>query len=317
MESGPSQTKWKELGLMSMDEVGGWLVSLGCPAGVVAAFREHDINGCVLVGLTDTLLKNEMHIGSLGIRTRIMRAIGEGIQDDAEATKAQAAVTAASSAGSDSRQATLQLEPAEAGASHAAERERKRPAAIDVFSLPLPRLPSTPKASPSGSAGTNVSLSPDAFSHSSIDGTSSDRSSADGTDVEPPTSADSSVPPRSPQFILSPKLQGSLAPEQLQLREFVQAGDAAGVDAILKSATAGGSAFEHNKRKLWANTVDEQGFTLLMEAVALEDVSCFCVQQQSVRRCLTSSSVGVGVGGGGGGDGGGAAAAMLFSLLHD
>jgi hypothetical protein len=62
---------------------------------------------------------------------------------------------------------------------------------------------------------------------------------------------------------MSPKLQGSLAPEQLSLRDRVQEGDAPGAQVLLEAAPPAA-------KKEWANTVDEQGFTLLMEAVALE-----------------------------------------------
>jgi acetoin utilization deacetylase AcuC-like enzyme len=64
---------------------------------------------------------------------------------------------------------------------------------------------------------------------------------------------------------MSPKLQGSLAPEQLNLRDRVQEGDAPGAQVLLEAAPAAA-------KKEWANTVDEQGFTLLMEAVALENL---------------------------------------------
>jgi ankyrin len=77
------------------------------------------------------------------------------------------------------------------------------------------------------------------------------------------------MPPRSPGFIISPRMQRTLAPEQLKLRDLVQAGDSARAGEIMRAAPAGGAV---NTRRLWANTTDEQGFTLLMEAVALSEV---------------------------------------------
>jgi hypothetical protein len=69
---------------------------------------------------------------------------------------------------------------------------------------------------------------------------------------------------KSPGFLLSPKLTHELEPQQLQLRDAVQGADAKAVAQIFATAAV------PTDSKLWAGTMDEQGFTLLMEAVVLE-----------------------------------------------
>ena len=262
------------LSTMTVDDVCQWLVRIEC-GSAVEAFRRHDIDGRVLAALDEAQLKSEVGIESFGLRTKVLleranaSAVPSGSQSDGELT--------------------LQLEPVDESAGRSGERQRKRPAEIDVFSAPSPRLPSTPSNPGSGSAGTTVSVSPSQAGPPSASGASSAGSSAE-SDVTTlsddsamanggsrPGSAASHVSsspkiadlsstssvPRSPAFIMSPKLQGSLAPEQLKLRDRVQEGDAAGAQALLTAAPVAA-------KKEWANTVDEQGFTLLMEAVALE-----------------------------------------------
>ena len=284
-------------GSLSVEGVCQWLVSIDC-GSAVEAFRRHDIDGTVLAALTESSLKSELEIESYGIRTRVLLERG----------------AAAASGDGEQGELTLQLEPVEEAASASgggSERQRKRPAEIDVFSAPSPRLPSTPSNPGSGSAGTTVSASPSlASGPSSAASASSAGSSAGESDVTTLTDGDmgsvrserpesaastnvSSSPdsssyaaaaggfassakspgvPRSPAFIMSPKLQGSLHAEQLTLRDRVQEGDAAGAQAVLAAAPAAA-------KKEWANTVDEQGFTLLMEAVAL-------VSPHAIRRRL-------------------------------
>lgn len=255
---------------MTVDEVCQWLVRIGC-SSAVDAFRRHDIDGRVLAALNDAQLKSEVGIESFGLRTKIL----------IDRTSAPSVATASDTTG-DLSELTLQLEPVDEHASRAGERHRKRPAEVDVFSAPSPRPPSTPlNPGSGGSAGTTVAASPSQFSTSAVPGTSSaesaesdvttladdcatlngDRTDSSAPHVSKPPSSGSM--PRSPAFIMSPKLQGSLAPEQLNLRNRVQQGDAPGAQALLEAAPS-------PAKKVWANTVDEQGFTLLMEAVALE-----------------------------------------------
>ena len=250
---------------LTVDEVCQWLVRIGC-GSAVDAFRRHDIDGRVLAALNEAQLKSEVGIESFGLRTKIL----------IERTSVSSVDT------SDQSELILQLEPVDEHDSRAGDRQRKRPAEVDVFSAPSPRPPSTPlNPGSGGSAGTTVAASPSQFTTSAVSGTSS----ADSAESDVTTLADdfatlhgdntySSAPhvskppssgsmPRSPGFIMSPKLQGSLAPEQLSLRNRVQQGDAPGAEALLEAAPA-------VAKKVWANTADEQGFTLLMEAVALE-----------------------------------------------
>lgn len=250
---------------MTVSEVCQWLVQIEC-GSAADAFRRHDIDGRVLATLDDAQLKSEVGIESFGLRTKILieRASASSAPD-----------------GQAEGELTLHLEPVDESASQGDERQRKRPAEIDVFSVPSPRLPSTPlNPGSGGSAGTTVAASPSHLGPSSASGMPSvDSVESDVTTVsddggtlngdEKDSSAwDDSNPssgsvPRSPAFIMSPKLQGTLAAEQLNLRDRVQEGDAPGAQALLQAAPTAA-------KKEWANTVDEQGFTLLMEAVALE-----------------------------------------------
>ena len=279
-------------GALSVEGVCQWLVSINC-GSAVEAFRRHDVDGTVLAALTDEIMKSELRIDSFGIRTKVVLERGNAL----------AAAAAAASGEGEQGELTLQLEPVDEAASRS-ERQRKRPAEIDVFSAPSPRLPSTPSNPGSGSAGTTVSASPSpangpssAASAASSAGSGASRSSdvttltdgdmASARSERPDSAASTNVSsspeasfcaaaagapassmkspgiPRSPAFIMSPRLQGSLAPEQLKLRDRVQEGDAVGALAVLAAAPSAA-------KKEWANTVDEQGFTLLMEAVALE-----------------------------------------------
>ena len=257
---------------MGVDDVCAWLAHIGCEAAV-DAFRSHSIDGQVLLTLSDATLKDELRIESLGIRTKILleranahaQRAGLHLQlEPAEDPPTAAASAAAAAPGG-----------AAAAAAPPSREKKHRPAEIDVFSPPSPRLPTTPQHPGSaGSGTTNVSLSP-AQSVSSGGSLSESSASSNATTLAEGSGGSSgslaasevsqpSPVPRSPAFVMSPKLAGMLAPEQIQLRKAVEAGDAAGAQAILERVT------HESRRREWANTADEHGFTLLMEGVALE-----------------------------------------------
>ena len=57
----------------TIDEVVHWLQVIGCE-GAEGAFREHHVNGAVLLVLTDGVLRNDLGIKSFGMRNTILLA---------------------------------------------------------------------------------------------------------------------------------------------------------------------------------------------------------------------------------------------------